>query len=283
MIRDIIGEHMIEIKNILIPAIRNEIILFAAEYGIKLFPNAVYHIVSVIPQMRKRSMYTRLYIESFEKLARDAFHDLEFILYSRGCLAVKKTLLRGNVVKEIKKYVLNNKIDLIIISSSASPTPPPRLVGSTASKIISALNVPSLVITPASYERKEFLLDSFNGIGIICSDPRFIDRSLMYAYSILSKKRGRLRLVFPHNADRELMVNVQQRLRDMGLSVDLVLVKGDNVDDFIKNALGRVNDLNLLISLKKPHHGLRLPLISGRLSRYDRLLIGLSPVPILLV
>jgi len=68
-----------KVNNILVSAIKNEIILFATEYSVKLFPNSIYHILSVIPMFsKKRSLYTKLIDRSFEKIVKEAIEEKMF-------------------------------------------------------------------------------------------------------------------------------------------------------------------------------------------------------------
>lgn len=279
------GNIYVKYKKILIPAIKNEIISFAAEYGITLFPDAVYHLVSVIPSMKRRSLYTRLYMGSFRKIAEDAFQDIEIVLNKYDCTAIKKAILKGNPVKEIRKYVKQYKIDLVIITSSATPTPPPKLIGSTATKIIGSLEIPILIITPYSYVNRDKLEKNKNGIGVLCRDPALINKALGYAYYII-KKHGfehRLRIILPHTKDRIVDQEILRRLSNMGLKVDLTLIRSDNLDIFVEKALKEAQDLYLLITMRGWRRIAKIPFLMGGLSRYERLLIGLSPIPILLV
>jgi nucleotide-binding universal stress UspA family protein len=273
---------LINIRNILIPAIKSKIILFGTEYTIRLFPNAVYHILSVIPRMRHRSLYTTLYKDSFEKIARDAINNIEFILHKNNCLSIKKNIIYGDVVKTIREYVKKYRIDIITLTSSASLTPPPKLIGSTALKVIASVNIPALIITPRSYDERERLLRGVKNIGIACISRERISEAMEYVYYFSVKYKANIKLIFNERIDGGFAQMVQQRLAKMGLRVDLIFVRSRDVDEFIEEVFREARDVELLVAVRR-RVKYRIPLISPILTEYDRFLIGLSPTPVFLV
>ncbi len=278
---------MYKVNNILVSAIKNEIILFATEYSVKFFPNSVYHILSVIPQFsKKRSMYTKLIDRSFEKIAKEAIEEIEFLLHKNGVHYIKKAIVRGDPVKKIKEYAEQYSIDLIVLSSSSSPTPPPRLIGSTASKIISVVPKPLLVITPYSFERKEDLLKNWiNKIGLVCLDISRVQKAVELAYYLCRKHNALLDIVLSKKTNRDKLIELQNKLGRIGLRTNTVVIEHSSVEDFVKRSLEELSDARAIIITRQRTvtEKIHFPFLHHRVTKYERLFMGLSAIPIFIV
>ncbi len=278
---------MYKVNNILISAIKNEIILFATEYSVKLFPSSIYHILSVIPKFsKKRSLYTKLIDRSFEKIVREAIEEIELILRKNGVHYIKKAIVHGDPVKKIKEYVEQYNIDLIVLTSSSSPTPPSRLIGSTASKIISIIPKPSLIITPYSFERKEYLLrGEIDKIGMVCLDISRVQRAVELAYYLCRKHNASLDIILSRKTNRNRLIELQNRLSRMGLRTDTLVIDHVDIEDFVKKSLEELSDAKAIIITRQRTitEKMHFPFLHHRVTKYERLFMGLSAVPIFIV
>ncbi len=275
---------MYEVKNVLISVIKNEIILFASEYTIMVFPNAIYHIVSVIPKYTKRSLYTKLYKPTLERIITEAMDEVELILYKHESITVKKRILYGDAVNEINKYISDNRIDLLTITSSATPTPPPGLVGSTASRLVASTSIPVLVVTPIAYENKDKLLEGIDTVTIACINTSLLDKAVNIAYNIARRHTRYIRLIVSSHADRDKAVYYRDKISSLGLNVSLDTIKHHTLSEFAEKTLKITGNKDLLIVArqKKTMQSI-IPWRRKRLSIYERLFMGLSHVPILFV
>ena len=278
---------MYTIRNILISAIKNEIILFATEYIASIFPNAVYHIVSVIPRYsRKRSMFTKLVDEALDKIAREAVDEVEFVLTSRGIHYIKKTILKGDPIKALTKYAETYNIDVIVTSSASCPTPPPKLVGSTASKIIARIDKPVFIATPYSFEnREELLKNGLSEISIVCMDIDRIGKALDLAYYISRIHGSRLNMLFSKKIPSNKINELQHRLSQLRVKMSISVIKHENLDDFVEKALEETSKSKLLIITRqhRVYEKILFPFIKHHLTRYERLFMGLSKTPLFIV
>ncbi|MCD6301652.1 MAG: universal stress protein, partial [Staphylothermus sp.] len=250
-------------------------------------PDSVYHILSVIPQLsKKRSLYTKLIDQSFEKIAREAIEEIEYLLHRKGVHYIKKTILRGDPVKKIKKYVEIYNIDLIVLSSSSSPTPPSRLIGSTASKIVSVIPRPILVITPYSFERKEDLLkNGINKIGLVCLNINNMQRAIELAYYLCNKHNALLDIILSKKTNRDKLIELQNKLGNMGLKINTIVIDHTSIEEFVKKSLEELDDANAIITTRQKTvtEKIPFPFLHHRVTKYERLFMGLSAIPIFIV
>ncbi len=176
-------------------------------------------------------------------------------------------------------------MDLIVLTSSSSPTPPPRLVGSTVSKLVSAVDIPALIATPYSFENKDKLLTGIDSVGLVCLDIHRIEKALLLAHHIVRRHSSTLYLIVSGKTDRDKVKCVHEELMGKNIKSDLILIDHVGIDDFVEKTLREAEKLKLLIITRQKRlvAKLHLPLLAPKLSAYERAFIGLSPVPIIIV
>jgi len=144
------SQRVLSFKQILIHALRSDAAVKAAHYAASITPNAVFHVVSVIPTHRSRYPLNSLLTDVFRRAAEEAVHEVELALMGRGVLTVRKALLAGRPAEELLKYVRRYGIDLIVLTASPASGSPGRLAGSVAREVADASPKPVLICMPGA-------------------------------------------------------------------------------------------------------------------------------------
>lgn len=211
-----------------------------------------------------------------KRIAEDAIAMVELILLREKALAIRKVLLEGDPAKKILEYAENNPIDLLVISSAISATPPPGIIGSTAKKIISKSNKPVLVYTPLSIISS----DSIKNILLVANKPseREINKMLSIASTIAGKFNA---YVFAYIiGDKDTVDVIKRRLKDLQLNYKIMEPARENVEAEI---LEITQNMDLVIVNKTKALEEKIPLLKHHISPLCRSLAGLSRSPVMIV
>ena len=271
-----------EINNVLISTVKSPLVINAARFALKLFPNAIFHVVSVIRKLRFRFLYIPHYSRIMERLAEEALRDIEKVLFDNGCLTVRRALLYGEPAKEIIKYVSTNSIDLVVVTSSTTTSPPIDVLGSVASKIIAGLKIPTLVYTP--FSDKVLDKDRVETIALVAQDLDQLSKIIPLATTIAKRHRSELNLFTMESG--ELPETTGNFLRSSGVRFKLKQLISSTSEELVNEIL-RLGTSTDLIIVKRFESLIRRS-IYGILARrelelHERVLLGMSPSPIIIV
>ncbi len=264
-------------KNIMVCAVKSERAVKASKLAATLFPNAVFHLVAVVPRLHSRVMLTTLYKETLEKIAHDALHEIEMAVNEQKVLAVRKVVLHGKPEKELVNYVKGKRIDLVVITSGITEGTPPRLVGPVTKKVLASVPQPVLVYPPAArgpagaVRRAVLLVEK----GRVRNEGKLIE-----VVKYLSGRSLEFVTLVCKEGDT-LCERVREVIASAGLSHDVVSLRSEN--EVLGKALELAEEADLMVAGKggKPH--LLKPMRGSDLTRYQHTVAGLSSSPVILV
>ncbi len=255
----------------MICAVKSTRIVNATLFTVTLFPNAVYHVVAVIPRLKSRVRFTALYDKTMKNIAEDAIALIELALMKEHVLAIRKVVLEGDPAKKLVEYAEANPIDLIVMSSAKSETPPPEIVGSTARKVLSKTSKPVLIYTPLSAPPHKVgkLLLVFNKASHLD-----IDKIIDIAETITMAHRG-VKITALVIGDP---AHVKEKLEEKKLSYDLI----DHTSSY-EEVVEYTKDTDLVIVNKTKSFEEKIPLLRKHVTTLTRMLAGLSFSPVIVV
>ncbi len=252
-------------------AVKSTRIVNATLFTVTLFPNAVYHVVAVVPKLKSRVRFTSLYDKTMKNIAEDAIALIELALTKEHVLAIRRVVLEGDPAKKLVEYAESNPIDLIVMSSAKSETPPPEIVGSTARKVLSKTSKPVLIYTPLSAPPHSVnkLLLVFNKASHID-----IDKIVDIARTITSS-HSNVRITVLVIGDSTY---VKEKLMEKNLGFNLIEHSGgyEEVVEYTK-------DTDLVIVNKTKGFEEKIPLLRKHVTTLTRMLAGLSFSPVIVV
>ncbi len=135
--------------SILVCTINSDPVFRMAKFLSKLFPNARYHIVTVIRPLKHRAILTRLYRKYAEDLVKEAQEKVATILSKHGVKNIERHILYGRPVHMITEYTKKYDIDLIAITPRARMSKE-HVIGSTAERVLVNTDIPVLLYTVQS-------------------------------------------------------------------------------------------------------------------------------------
>ena len=236
----------------------------------------MYHIVAVAPKLRSRVKLTSLYDKTMKRIAEDAIAMVEIILLQENVLAIRKVLLEGDPAKKILEYAENNPIDLLVISSAVSATPPPGIIGSTAKKIISKSSKPVLVYTPLSTTPS----GSIRNILLVANKPseREITKMLDVVSTIAKEFNA---YVFAYTiGNKDIASVIKKRLEDLRLSHKIMEPTKENIE---AEVLELTRNVDLVIINRTKALEEKIPILKYHVSSLCKSLAGLSGSPVIIV
>lgn len=239
----------------------------------------MYHIVAVAPKLRSRVKLTSLYDKTMKRIAEDAIAMVELILLQEKVLAIRKVLLEGDPAKKILEYAENNPIDLLVISSAVSATPPPGIIGSTAKKIISKSSKPVLVYTPLSTTPS----DSIRNILLVANKPseREITKMLDVVSTIAKEFDA---YVFAYIiGNKDIASVIKKRLEDLRLNHKIMEPTKENKENIEAEVLELTRNVDLVIINKTKALEEKIPILKYHVSSLCKSLAGLSGSPVIIV
>lgn len=165
---------------------------------------------------------------------------------------------------------------MLVISSAVSVTPPPRIIGSTAKKIISKSSKSVLVYTPLSVTPS----GGIRNILLVANKPseREINKILDVASTIARKFNA---YVFAYIIGNKDTVNVvKKRLEDLRLNHKIMEPTRESIEAEILE-LTQNTDLVIVNRTKAPEE--KIPLLKHHISSLCKSLTGLSRSPVMIV
>lgn len=230
----------------------------AAILAARVFRDAEIHLVSAVNPPKGRATYMKVR-ERLENLAWAALEEAYRALEAEGVRAFK-AVVYGKPHKAILRYVNEANAEALILASSSTLTPPPGLIGSTASKLILRCKRHLLIYTPASppppkevrdavvvFDRKhpmeELLLavekllpDARISVAILAADRAAASREVFEA----TRRTGIRAHVLPVRAGSpERLIDLLKRHDLVVVGKDAVVREFTRIIPFIDTLLGR--------------------------------------------
>jgi len=149
-------------NNILIATDNSKAVHHAISYTVHLFPNASFHIVSVINTSDRSVPLTELIMDEMRVSAEKAVENAKALLISRGARCVETAIRTGTPSREVVKHIAENNIDLLAITRTAKECSPH--IGATCLHILELVHCPVLIV-PANtpLKRPENVLNTTGG------------------------------------------------------------------------------------------------------------------------
>ena len=251
----------------------------AAVLAARVFRGAEIHLVSAVYPVRGRATYTRVR-ERLENLARAALEEAARALEAEGVAPVK-ALVYGKPHKAILRYVSEVGADALSIASASTLTPPPGLIGSTASKLVLRCKRPVLVYTPASPPPPKEIGD----VVVVFDRKHAMEELLLTARKVGGEASISLAIMA---ADREAAAReALEASRRTGIRAHVLPVRGGSVDKLVDALKGHdlvivgrhavVREITRLVPF--------LDRVMGRRSftELGLALLSLSPAPVLVI
>ncbi|HID72048.1 MAG TPA: hypothetical protein EYP29_04815 [Thermoplasmata archaeon] len=242
-------------------------------YVSELFPEASFHVISVVNTSIGSLHSTKLLIDLFDKQAEHALQDAKRILDQKGIEAtyIKK---RGNPAKEILKYINLNRMDLVTLGSSAQRGIAKLTFGHVGEPVIKKALCPVLVLNKnGRFERPNTILNPTDGkthsveAGILATSlANYFGATLHKCYVGRDKEFG-----------EKVLRESSELARQMGVKeVDVCeLFEGDPAEWILKRT-----DMHDMIVIGKGRKSLFKKNLLGFTSRE---VAALSPIPVFLV
>lgn len=265
-------------KKVLIPTDGTGLEDHAINYAAIAFPNAEFHILSVIQPHVKGTHLTRLLIQMQEESAEKAVNHAEELLKGLGIKGSIKKVLRGSPSKNILKYADASDIDIIVMRSYCAEGVQNYRLGSTIEKVLNHIHCPMLLISHTARQVKpeKILLSAGRGV-----DPKKLENVALFIAKSYGAKLTTLFVLEKKGSERErefgekVLKNIAWKADHVGLDVEKVFEHGDPAEKILEYAV----DHDLII------------IGAGRKKIFRRIAIGhvarevcaTSPAPILLV
>lgn len=251
----------------------------AAVLAARVFRGAEIHLVSAVYPVSGRATYTKVR-ERLENLAKAALEEAARALELEGVKPVK-AVVYGKPHKAILRYVTEAGADALTVASASTLTPPPGLIGSTASKLVLRCKRSLLIYTPASPPPPKVLED----VVVVFDRKHAMEELLLTARRLAGEARISLAILA---ADREAAAReALEASRRTGIRADVLPIKGGSPErlvDVLKGhdlvIVGRhavVRELTRLLPF--------LDRVMGRRSftELGLALLSLSPAPVLVI
>lgn len=123
---------------------RSEEIIRAASFIATLFPAAVYHLIAVIPRIRSRTFLTSLYSHVLNSIASEAIESVELELLRRGVQVVKKSVIYGDPLESVVRYVEKANVDLVV-AATAIRLSEDEIVENPVANLVNVVHKPVLI------------------------------------------------------------------------------------------------------------------------------------------
>ena len=256
-------------NQIAVTVVKSERLMWAADLSAYLFPDAIYHLIAVIPRIETRVMFTSLYRETVDRISRDALSCAEMILSKHRVLAIKKVILQGKPEAEIVNYVKQREIDLIVLTSGVTEEAPPRLVGKVTKEMIISLPN-SLLIYPPSARKFEGSIRKALAIideHLINSPKKFLET----LDQVTKRKVGEI--IILRRECGELCKNVEEKLHYQNIGVSKVV--SEKYPEALAEIVNISKDVDLVIA------GKAFTSIN-RLTEYHETIAGMLKSPVIL-
>lgn len=140
------------VENVLLTTDRSEAAARAGPYGIDLARRlaATLHLLTVVDVQAEAGPFDaggvdREYVERLEADGRDALERLTEGLDTSD-LEVREALVRGWAIEEIRTYVDEHDVDVLVIASEGQTNLVGQRIGSTASRVLDTVQRPVLVV-----------------------------------------------------------------------------------------------------------------------------------------
>ena len=251
----------------------------AAVLAARVFRGAEFHLVSAVYPARGRATYTRVR-KRLEDLARSALEEVAKALEKEGVRPVK-AVVYGKPHKAILRYVSKVNADALAMASASTLTPPPGIIGSTASKLVLRCRRSLLIYTPTSPPPPK----SIGNIVIVFDGKHAMEELLLTAKRLAEGARISLAILSADraSASREAL----EAGRRTGIRADILPIKGGSPDRLVDALKGHdlvivgrhaiVRELAMLVPF--------LDIVIGRKSFTDLglALLSLSPAPVLII
>lgn len=237
------------------------------------------HLVSAVYSVKGRATYTKIR-KRLEDLARSALEEAARALENEGIHPVK-AIVYGKPHNAILNYVSKVDADALSLASASTLTPPPGLIGSTASKLVIRCKRSILVYTPSSPPPPR----SIENIVVIFDRKHAMEELMLTAHRLARDARISITILAPNReaATRETI----EAIRRTGIMADVLPIKSGSPDrliDALKGTdlviVGRhavVRELTRILPF--------LDRVMGRRSftELGLALLSLSPAPVLII
>ncbi len=244
-----------------------------------LFPQAYFHVIGVMHKLKSRHHYTSLYADMMHRLAKDSVLTISTKLRSQGCDRVREVILEGRPIKAITTYIKHNTIDALIVVTSSKPSAV-ETISPTIQQIISSVKIPILVYTPFfRFQGKERV------VTLALQSLSHIDGNLSIAFSLAKCLNAQLEIITMRKVSKVQLEKFRRYLLRSNIVFGLNIIESSSMDEFVSKLLKLCSDSLILITRRHERGVSRLLGILGlhKIESYERILMSLSPVPILFI
>jgi len=136
----------------------------AIRYVSHIFPEAEYHVFSVVDTKQKTVPMSKLIQTEAHRLATEAVDRAEELLKSQGVKKVAKCIHSGLPSREILHHVTENKIELLLMAESSKSGIQRLQIGKTCRDVLEYVQCPVLILSrPARAEKPRRILNPTTG------------------------------------------------------------------------------------------------------------------------
>ncbi|WFO75467.1 hypothetical protein J4526_00775 [Desulfurococcaceae archaeon MEX13E-LK6-19] len=266
---------MINVRNIVVCAIKSRKIVEATSIAAILYPLATYYIVSTIPKYGARTMYTKMHHEVLYSIAMDSIDLVEKTLIEKGVKNIEKKIIQSRKPgRDFIKFIKSIKADLIVATT-------PDIMGKIGSKLfVEAHRSHRLVLVSTARSR---WVQDIKKLMLLVSKPSISNQALYFSFKLAERLGAEVSLITMekpgsidvhtvkmYSSSRKVKVHVEPITRYKKNYIDEILDTAENNDLFIV-------DRTVFIKHKILH-----PILwFYKLSKDEELLLKKSPIPIL--
>lgn len=242
-------------KNILVATDDSKLVNNAIEYTANCFPDADYHIISVINTSTPSVPITDILMEDLKESSRRAIQDGVDILKKRDIEDCKRVIRKGAPSEEIVKYSEDYNIDLIVMGTQSKSGTQIYEIGETCLHVLEHSSVPVLLFDYiVDIKKPKKLLHPTSGTEYSLKAGRLAIKLAEYFggnVDILSTRGGsETMLNFKKLHDFSEEHNIPYHLRSCAVKPHEEIVKESRKHDLIIASLGRPG---LKYKLRKLH------------------------------
>lgn len=246
-------------------------------YTATLFPQAEFHVISVINTSSGNIPVTNLLKKTLTNLSEDAVNKAEKTLTDMGIKKLNKSTPSGEPSREILTYAKDNDIDLCVLATHSKSGTQKIHIGHVCRIVLEHIHCPVMLINkPPKQERPKRILNPTSG-------SKYSHRASIFAATLANNFKAEMTTLYFGKSSRldEEMEFVKNITDSINVKVNREFCEGDPEECIVK----RAKDHDLIIA-SRGHSGLTYKLRSiipeFALSKLDRAIIAQVTIPFLI-
>lgn len=273
------GTYVSYVSNVGFYAIVSDNVDDIVHHVCTIFPHASFYVIGVTHKLKSRHHYTSLYADIMHSLVKESILNIASRLKAYGCSDVREVVLEGKLTKVIPAYIKKKRINALVVVTSLKPQVV-EVVSPVIEKLILSVRTPLLIYTPFfKFQGKESI------VTLALQSLSYINGSVSAALSLAKNLNAQLEVVTMKRSGRIQMEKFKRYLLRSNIVFGLNTIVSSSMDEFMSKVLKLYS--NSLILVTRRYEGRLSSVLSilglRKLESYERILMSISPIPVLLI